>query len=189
MPRRFFKLYDDVYAPERWTLKGPVDAGGQEPDDVWQFTGGHPVKDPGQLYMHYDVPGQPLDYSHGGLDVPIVHARVAKVFAEQAPRDVQLIPVEVEGQSDPYFILVITRLVRCIDEEASRVRRWTPEDGIPWKVGQYRSIEDLYIDKTQVGDVQVFRPEGWEVVIIVSENLKDALERSQATGMTFTEVP
>jgi hypothetical protein len=189
MHRRLFKLYDDVYAPGRWHLTGPVDAEGQEPDDSWQFTGGHPVKAPGPLWMKYDVPGKPLDYSHGGLDIPIVHARVAEVFTRIAPQDVQLLPVHVEEQTDPYFILVVTRLVHCIDEKASRIERWTPEDGVPEKVGQYSSVRDLHIDRSRVGNVHVFRPEGWEVVILVSEELKDALQHSQATGMTFTEVP
>ncbi|MFP2934744.1 imm11 family protein [Pyxidicoccus sp. 3LG] len=189
MLRRFFELFDDVYVPSRWHLTGPVDAQGQELDDPWQFTGGHSVEKPGQLWMKYDVPGSPLDYSHGGLNVPIVHARVAKVFTELAPQDVQLIPVQVEDQTDPYFILVVTRLVRCIDEETSRIRRWTPEDGLPEKVGQYKSIENLHVDKARVGDARVFRPEGWKVDIIVSEELKEALERIRATGVTFTEVP
>lgn len=180
---RFFELCDDVYFPERWELDGPVDDQGQEPDDVWQFTAGRPVKEPGKLRMFLDVPGQPLDYSHGGLNVPIVHARVAKVFTELAPRDVQLIPVEVEGQSDAYFILVVTRVVRCIGEEASGIRRWAPEDGLPEKVGQYKSIDSLHIDKNRVGDARVFRPEDWGVVIIISQELKASLERIHATGV------
>ncbi|MCP3137273.1 imm11 family protein [Pyxidicoccus xibeiensis] len=189
MSRRFFELFDDVSFPGRWELDGPVDDKGQEPDDVWQFTAGRPVSNPGRLRMVYDIPGAPLDYAHGGVNVPVVHARVAKVFSELAPQDVQLIPVEIEGETDPYFILVVTRLVRCIDEVASRARLWTPEDGLPEKVGQYKSIENLHLDKTQIGDVRVFRPEGWRVDIIVSEEIKDALERIQATGVTFTEVP
>ena len=189
MHRRLFRLYDNVYAPNRWHLTGPVDAQGQEPDDVWQFTGGHPVKEPGPLWMRYDVPGEPLDYSHGGLDVPIVHARVAEVFTRLAPREVQLLPVQIEGQSDPYFILVVTRLIRCIDEEASRIQRWTAEDGIPEKVGQYASVRNLHIDRSRVGEAQVFRLEDWEVDIIVSEELKAALEHIQASGVSFTEVP
>jgi hypothetical protein len=189
MSRRLFRLYDDVYAPGRWALMGPVNAEGNEPDDVWQFTGGHPVKDPGPLFMKYDVPGRPLDYSHGGLGVPIVHARVAEVFTRLAPQDTQLLPVHVEEQTDPYFILVVTRLIRCIDEKASQIDYWTPEDGVPEKVGQYSSVQYLHIDRSRVGDERIFRLQGWEPVIIVSEEFKDALERSQATGMTFTEVP
>jgi hypothetical protein len=189
MHRRLFQLHDDVYAPERWELKGPFDAAGQEPDDVWQFTGGHPVKDPGPLFMKYDVPGQTLDYSHGGLDIPIVHARVAEVLTRLAPQDVQLLPIKVEEQTGPYFILVVTRLIRCIDEKASQIDLWTPEDGVPEKVGQYSSVQYLHIDRSRVGDAQIFRLQDWEVVIIVSEELKDALERIKATGMSFTEVP
>jgi hypothetical protein len=68
------------------------------------------------------------------------------MFAELAPDDVQLIPVDVEGHPDQYLILVATRLIRCIDEKASRIRLWTHEDGVPHKVGQYASVRDLRID-------------------------------------------
>jgi coenzyme F420-reducing hydrogenase beta subunit len=49
-------------------------------------------------------------------------------------------------------------------------------------------VDRLRIDKTRVGDAQVFRPEGWNVVLIVSERIKDALERMGATGTKFEEV-
>jgi hypothetical protein len=189
MPRRFFEMYDDVNVPERWHLTGPFDAQGQEPNDVWQFTRGQPVTHPRQLKMHLDVRGRPLDYSHGGLNIPIIHARVAEVLAKLAPGDVQLLPVEVEEQSDPYFILVVTRLIGCIDEGASRIERWTPEDGIPEKVGQYMSVRDLHLDKSQIGNARVFRLKNWKVLIIVSEEIKEALERIQASGVQFEEVP
>lgn len=187
--RRFFDLFDDVYVPGRWHLGSPVDAQGNEADDFGYFTQGHSVKDPGPLRIACTVPGMPLDYSIGGLNVPIVHARVAEVFTRLAPRAVQLVPVEIEGQSDPYFILVVTRLVRCIDETASEIERWTPENGVPEMVGEYMSVRDLHIDRSRVGDEHLFRLQDWEVVILVSEELKDALERIQATGVKFTEVP
>jgi hypothetical protein len=46
----------------------------------------------------------------------------------------------------------------------------------------------MRIDKAQVGDAQVFRPEGWSGTLIVSEQIKDALERMGATGTKFEEV-
>jgi hypothetical protein len=39
-----------------------------------------------------------------------------------------------------------------------------------------------------VGSARVFRPEGWEVALIVSGDIKDALERMGATGTRFEEV-
>jgi hypothetical protein len=186
---RFFDLFDDVYAPGRWHLGSPIDATGKEVDDFGFFTQGHGVKDPGPLRIPCTEPGTPLDYSIGGLNVPIVHARVAEVFTRLAPHAVQLLPVEIEGQTEPYFILVVTRVVRCIDETVSEIVRWTEEDGIPDMVGVSRSVRNLHIDKSRAGNEHLFRLQDWEVGILVSEPLKDALERSRATGLTFTEVP
>jgi hypothetical protein len=55
-------------------------------------------------------------------------------------------------------------------------------------VGQYYAVDDLHIDKAKVGKARVFRPEGWEVALIVAEDIKEALERMGATGARFEEV-
>jgi hypothetical protein len=135
------------------------------------------------------VPGRALDLSYGGIGAPVVHVRVASLLAELAPEDVQLFPVEIEGQPEQFSILVATRLIRCIDEQASEgVVRWTPEDGRPEKVGHYRDFDRMRIDPSKVGEARVFRPWGWSIVLIVREDIKDALERLGATGMQFEEV-
>jgi hypothetical protein len=94
----------------------------------------------------------------------------------------------VEGQPDQYLILVATRLIRCIDEKASRIELWTHEDGVPHKVGQYASVRDMRIDKSQVASAQVFRCEGWSSSLIVSGKIKEVLEHMGATGTRFEEV-
>jgi hypothetical protein len=114
---------------------------------------------------------------------------VAAVFAELAPGDVQLIPVEVEGQNESYVLINITRVIKCIDDEASdSVSYWQPEDGRPDKTGQYDSVIGMRIDPSKAGAAQVFRTWGWSPAIIVSEELKKALERLGATGTKFTPV-
>ena len=140
------------------------------------------------MRMLYDVPGSSLDFSLANLSIPVVSARVAELFKELAPHDVQLLPVEVEAQSDPYFILVAVHTIRCIDEAASKIERWTPEDGIPEMVGQYASVRGLRVDERLVGEARVFRPEGWKIDLIVSAEIKSALERIKATGVKFSEV-
>ncbi|WP_434385682.1 imm11 family protein [Melittangium boletus] len=187
MSQRFFRLADDVQAPHRWHLGTPLDEQGREVHD-WDFKRGAPVVEEGRLKTPIEVPGRPLDFCEAGIRIPVVHLRVATLLAEQAPHDVQLIPTDIEGQSDRYRILVVTRRVRCIDEAASEVSFWKPEHGVPEKVGQYMGVDCLRIDKARVGAAQVFRPEGWEVALIVSEEIKDALERMGATGTRFEEV-
>jgi len=190
MAKRFFDLFDDMESQGRWLLGDPTDSQGQEVDDPWQFTDGCPVQVEGRLKIPIDHPGSPLDFSLAGVGVtPIVHKGVANIFAELAPDDVQLFPVDVAGQSEPYFILVATRLIRCIDDNAStEVRYWKPEDGRPEKVGKYRAVSGMRIDPTKVGDAKVFRTWGWSIALIVSEDIKEALERAGVTGCQFKEV-
>ncbi|WP_395847663.1 imm11 family protein [Cystobacter fuscus] len=133
--------------------------------------------------------GQPLDFSQAAFGIPIVHVRVESVFIELAKNDVQFFPVEIEGCSDQYRILNVTRVVKCIDDHASEeVRYWKPEDGRPEKTGQYRAVYGLRIAPSKVDDAKVFRTWGWTVALIVSEQLKDALESVGATGTKFKEV-
>ncbi|MDC0711208.1 hypothetical protein POL68_22250 [Stigmatella sp. ncwal1] len=187
MLKRFFKLTDDVSVPHRWDLDTPTDAQGRQVDDR-QFTRGTPVHTTERLRIPIEIVGTPLDFTEAGVGLPVVHVRVASIFAELAPDDVQLIPVDVEGRPDQYLILVATRLIRCIDEKASRIRLWTHEDGLPDIVGQYASVRDMRIDKAKLGSAKVFRPEGWVVTLIVGEEIKDALDRIGATGTRFEEV-
>ena len=135
-----------------------------------------------------EIAGQPLDYTEAGINIPVVHVRVASMFAELAPDDVQLIPVDVESQPDQYLILVATRLIDCIDERASRFDRWTPEEGVLHNIRRYSIMYELRIDKSKVGGARVFRPEGWRSSLIVSGEIQDALERMGATGPRFEEV-
>jgi hypothetical protein len=187
MPKRFFQLSDAVELPHRWALGMPRDSQGLKVDDD-QFMRGTPVHTKERLRIPIEIAGTPLDFTEAGIMIPVVHVRVASMFAELAPDDVQLIPVDVEGQPEQYLILVATCLIRCIDETASRIQLWTHEDGLPDMVGRYASVRDMRIDKAKVGSAKVFRCEGWTGPLIVSEEIKAALDGMGATGTRFEEV-
>ncbi|HZH14978.1 MAG TPA: DUF1629 domain-containing protein [Archangium sp.] len=186
---RYFRLKEDKQSVN-WYLGDPLDETGQEVEDPYAFRAGRPVSVKGRLTIPVDEPGRRLEYCTAGLGMaPIVHVRVASLFTELAPNDVQLIPVDVQGQPDQYLILVATKLIRCIDDAASEeVRFWLPEHGQPERVGDYKSVSGLRIDPTKVGDAKVFRTRGWNLALIVSEDIKQALERARVTGAQFTEV-
>ena len=189
MPKRYYDLKDDMSIRGRWLLGTPTDVQGREVDDPWMFYRGQRLPDLGPLKLPITVPGRALDFSRAAFAAPVVHARVASVLSELAPEEVQALPVEIEGQPEPFFILVATQVIQCIDERASRhVRKWTPEDGRPEKLGKYRDVRGMRIDPSQVGDAKIFRPQGWAIVLIVREDIKDALEGMGATGTTFEEV-
>ncbi|GEL70124.1 hypothetical protein MVI01_19080 [Myxococcus virescens] len=52
----------------------------------------------------------------------------------------------------------------------------------------HKSVGDLRIAPAKVGETKVFRTEGWTMALIVSEDIKQALERLEATGVKFTRV-
>ncbi|WP_323389179.1 imm11 family protein [Myxococcus qinghaiensis] len=189
MPMRYFDLKDDMRIGGRWLLGTPRDVHGREVDDPWMFYRGERLSDPGPLTLPVTVPGRALDFSRAAFAAPVVHARVASVLSELASDAVQTLPVQIEGQPEPFFILVATQLIQCIDERASRhIRKWTPEDGRPEKLGKYRDVRGMRIDSAQVGDAKIFRPQGWAIVLVVREDIKEALERMGATGAMFEEV-
>lgn len=190
MKRRFFRLATDVYVSGRWYLAEPRTLAGEEIEDSWLFMQGKTVELRERLRVPVRHAGKPLDYTTAGAgQIPVVTERVASVFRELAPNDVQLFPVEVEGEDKPYYLLNVTREIRCIDDAAcEEVQRYTPEDGRPERVGEYRAVSGLRIDKSKTGDARVFRPWGWHPPIIVDEDIKEALERTGITGGRFDEV-
>ncbi|AKF83668.1 hypothetical protein MFUL124B02_37120 [Myxococcus fulvus 124B02] len=188
MASRYYRLTEDLDIPGRWQLATPVDPRGQTVNP-WQFTKGNSVQLDAVLRMPVSVGGKPLDFTLAELDIPVITPNVAAILSEMAPGDVQLIPVEIASQPGAYRILVATRLVRCIDDSTSEeVRYWKPEDGRPEKVGKYRAVSGMRIDPSKVGDAKVFRTWGWTLALIVSEDIKEALEHAGVTGMKFKEV-
>lgn len=189
MPTRYFRLSDDMTVPGRWELGTPVNTQGQE-QGSGLFMRGEPVQVEGPLRVPLYQSGKPLDFSladAGGM--PVVTSKVATLLTRLAPEDVQVFPAMVETQAEPYFLVNVARLVKCIDDKACEaVRYWRPEDGRPEKTGKYRAIHGLRIDPAQVGDVKAFRTWGWHVALIVSEDIKEAMERAGATGAKFTDV-
>lgn len=190
MTRRFFSLTEDVYVPGRWYLRDPTGDDAEGPRSIWRFTEGERVAVGERLKVPFRRPGLKLDFTAAGAaSTPIVSARVAAVFEALAPDDVQLFPVDVEGTSEPFFLLVIAKLLDCINDGlCSEVERWTPEDGQPEKVGQYRFVYGLRIDPTKVTDARVFRLWGWPLPIIMEEEVKAALEQVGIQGGRFEEV-
>jgi hypothetical protein len=174
--------------PGRWVLKSPLDTQGQEVDP-WQFNEGRVLDVGAGLRLPVSHPGRELDFSLTGLGVVVVHGRIVRLFERLGIQEVQFFPAQVEGNTGPYFILNALRIIRCIDDaRCEEVQYWKPEDGQPEKVGEYRVVAGLRVDPTKVGTARIFRPWGWRVALVISEDLKQALEQEGISGTRFIEV-
>jgi hypothetical protein len=186
---KYFELSDDMRILDQWTLGDPIEGNGQE---LWHglMTDGLPitVQQPARIGLY--VPGRALEFSTNPLGIPIIHGRV-KALLEQLGLDgqMQLFPITVEGQAEPYYVLNLLRVVRCIDDaRCEEVAYRTVEDGYEDRIGEYRNVVGMRIDPSKVGDAEIFRPWGWQTNIIVSERVKLAMEKARVTGARFTEV-
>ncbi|PTL85085.1 hypothetical protein DAT35_04610 [Vitiosangium sp. GDMCC 1.1324] len=163
--------------------------GREELFDVWRFNEGRVLNIKKPLLLSVNPTGVAIEFSHA-LGIPVVHRRVVTLFERLGlQKEVQFIPVEVEGQTEPWFILNALQLIRCIDDaRCEEVLYWRPENGQPERVGEYRNVSGLKVDPAKIGDASIFRPWGWEVVLIVSERVKLAMEEEGITGAKFKEV-
>ncbi|RKG60000.1 hypothetical protein D7X30_10325 [Corallococcus sp. AB011P] len=121
--------------------------------------------------------------------VPIVSEAVANVFRALAPDDVQIFPVVVGEESMSYFVVNAVKVVDCIDEAKCReVQHYSEEDPFPEYAGEYRWIHGLRIDPSKAEGARVFRPKRFKTALIVSEEVKEGLERVGNLGVSFERV-
>ncbi|MFP2924519.1 imm11 family protein [Pyxidicoccus sp. 3LG] len=185
----YFNLTDDMGFRHRWHLRMPVGESGHPISNPWVFRKGQRVEQQGALRFPVNPDGTALEFTLASSLIPVVHERVVRLFEHLGIQDVQFIPVQVDGHEGPYFILNTLRTVRSIDDaRCAEVQCWKPEDERPDKEGQYRVVSGLRIDPTKPGDARIFRPWGWTVALIVSEDLKEAMEDADITGTRFEEV-
>ncbi|WP_224241935.1 imm11 family protein [Hyalangium gracile] len=182
----YYDLQDDMRIPGRWHLRSPRDERGQAVAP-WQFRKGQRIAPPGMIRFPVGPGGIPQDFTLASSAIPVVHARVVRLLERLGAQDqVQFLPARIEGHEEPYFILNTLRVIRCIDDARSEeVRYWKPEDNRPDKEGEYRNVAGLRIAPSKVGGSLLFRPWGWTIALIVSEELKHAMEQEGVTGTKF----
>ncbi len=185
---RYYELQDNRYHPGRWHLRSPLDEQGH-PISPWQFFKGTRLDCQEAIRFPVKPDGVELDFSWAAFSIPVVHSRFVQLFASLGIQEVQFLPAHVEGHSGPWFILNTLHTLRCIDDaRCTEVQYWQPEDGQPEKVGRYRYVAGMRIDPMKAGDTRIFRPWGWSQALIVSERLKEAMEKERITGTKFVEV-
>lgn len=138
------------------------------------------------LSISLDRAGPPLDFTLGGFDLPVVTKRIADLLAGIAGAGIQRFPALIEGQQDTYEILNITSRADCLDATASSLDWWpntTPAERKPI------AIYKLVIDRSAVAGHNMFRLANVESILIVSKEVKDALENaSNNLGVKFVKV-
>jgi len=185
---QFYRVDNDPDLEHRWYLEEPRF---KEVDDFdfWPLIAGVKVEAVGGLRVPIQEDGPVLPFTFAAFDIPVVRNDIIGRMSSVDPQGVDSLPCLIPGSSGDYSILIVPRLVECVDEQRSHCTRWTAADGRPDKVGQYRMIVDLRIRGSAVpAGIDIFRVSGWNVALIVSERMRSAIEAVDATGLKFYPV-
>ena len=188
MADEFFEMLDDMKL-QNVRLFGDL----LTPDGAevlrWDCSYGRYVNWAGQLTAKVIKEGRPLDLSSNTCRTWIASAKTKQVIDRFAPESVQYFPVEVKGDSEPYFVTNILRRIACLDEKLSYVER-TPVDDKkrPDLAGKVSMILDLHILSGRAEGEHLFRLDESAIHVIVSRQLKEALEQAGIAGVKFESV-
>jgi hypothetical protein len=183
----FYRLVADPRAATRWYLKSPVDAAGNELDPRI-FTQGVRVGPQPQLTLPLRRRGDEVDFNFCDFDMVVVPSVLSAQLDAFVGSAIQRIPVTIEGQSEGFEILNVCDLVQCVDESRSLLTKWTADDSRPERIGQFRMIAKLKIDRTAASGHHIFRVAGWPIALIVSEDVKKLLESRRVSGLEYQRV-
>jgi len=183
---KYFDLFDGETIPGRWHLGDILAQDGSEPE----FARCIRFEGPGPLVAEVQYEGRALDFCVSAFNAPVVSVRLANAVSAVAGSSVQCIPLLVPGHVGMMMVLNSLRVVRCLDETRSEFSKFTENDRVrPDLAGQYKSVPKQIVDPKAIpSDAHVFRIEGWFVTLIVSETVKDAMERVGCVGATFRDV-
>lgn len=185
---RYFQVNEDMDRVDAWMLGDLLDAGGREVLR-WQCSEGKRVDWSGTLSVQVTREGIPLDLNFNTFNTMIVSEQAKRLIERWAPDAVQFLPVDVARASQRYFIANIVSLVDCLDEDLSYVERW--ENGNPVRpdlAGQISLVIDLHIDVKRAEGHHLFRIKGDDISTIVSEELKEALDKAGLSGFKYEDV-
>ncbi len=184
---KYFRVADDLEVADRWFLDAPARPGSGELAE-WAFLDGTWLDCVRPLATRVVGEVRQMDITFATFDIPIVSIRARDILIAHAANDVQCFPVEVAGTSGSFFVLNISRTIRCISDVHSVFDRWTKADGVPEKIGQYKNMVNIVARRDALGAADIFRVDGWKSTIIVTEKAKAAIENAKLTGVRFEEV-
>ncbi|WP_228560310.1 MULTISPECIES: DUF1629 domain-containing protein [unclassified Myxococcus] len=172
----------------RWLIETPTRDSGEAFDEPWMFADGRILPDLGPLAARIAHPGTKRAFDFSVIEAaPIVSEAIANVFRTLAPDDVQLFPVSIERESERYFVVNVIKVVDAIDEaRCQEVHHY--DEPSPDYPGEYNWIYGLRIDPSKTEGAHVFRLKKFKTAFIVSEDIKNELERVGNLGVSFERV-
>lgn len=150
------------------------------------FSSGERLDGKMKVEVAISSPGISLDYEQATPGVPILSQRLCEILHGVCDDQVEFVPIEIAGDSSLRFVLNTLYVIRCIDEIKSSVRYCGEEQKLIDPNRRIESIWNMHLLREPIAQLHIFRPADWEVALIVSDVLRQAiLDAGDITGIHF----
>ena len=164
-----------------WHLDEFVDADGAEVD-ARIFTAARRVAVNGPLRCRISCIGRMTDLTFGPFFVPVASRALSRQLAALAPRDLELIPLVVEGSTEAFDIVNVLPRLDALDEDRTVGGRW-PDT--PSKADEWLYVAHAALKPGMVADHSMFRVRGPLASFFCSEHVREVLMPQEWTGFVF----
>ncbi|NYE59407.1 hypothetical protein FHW58_000559 [Duganella sp. 1224] len=185
---KYYEWYFNQTVDRGWFLAEPEDSFGTV-ISPWKFKSCEPLSPfLDDLSARVLRSGEVTGVAFGAFDLIYAMREWADILQEIGRADIELIPVKVVGTEVVISLVNVIREIRCIDEERSEFSKWELDSIRPDKVGEFKVITKMVIDTSLVCGAHIFRPSGYHLSVIVSEQLKHRIEELGSGYTTFRPV-
>jgi hypothetical protein len=172
-------------------LGEPLDALGCELESR-DFTEGSPYDGPPPVSIPFCRKGCVTNVMFGPFELLVVSklALDSMIPYIQNDNNIEIFPVSLTGATSEYFIVNLINAPDCFDEEKSEFDPYLDDDADAeaCRPRRFETVYNCQIHPDRVSGRHLFRVLDWEVVVIVSEPLRQALESLEDTGVIFRSV-
>lgn len=146
----------------------------------------------------YSTETDHTDFPFAAHDIPIYSPRLSALMKILGESSIQYLPIKIENNTNNhivhgYCIANYLSVIDCLDRDRSNYQLWTEDNLLywedrPWMLGTFRDVKKAVLDTSKIGDNQIFRLQGWEVMVVISQDIKEKIAKEKITGCVFTEI-
>lgn len=179
---KYSKLIPDSSAEHGWWLGSPTNLH-SDPVDAWAFTTGTHYQSDDTIIFPIKEKGETLDFTFFAFGYLVMrNSKLANGLIPQFRNSVQFIPAVASDGTELYIVNVLNS-IDCIDPACVNSRYpsiYEPRS----KAGKPQMVIELRLIQNKIMDLPIFRVEGWQIPIIISDELIAHIKTQKLTGIS-----
>lgn len=175
---KYYKFWQDMDVLGNWFLDEANDANGIQIYG-WNFSSGIEYTESIPVSTTPYQVGNESPVSFGGLDTPYFRRDIGDVIEKIAKNQVQRFDVFIPNAVDEYCIINATITLDAIDP-SSDIEKYTARQiaEVPERGDRYKMVSKIVLNGEKIPvNSHIFRLKGWLVDLIVSEDVKNGIEK------------